>query len=218
MQKSTARHKIVHEVSARPHPIRRVVLKVEMRHTLGWRKAPIRNIAGKSRMFIAEQDFPDDRMNSIRTDDDIAVDGGSIVENRPRAIFSLNHVNAAATGVDPVRRQRITQDRQQIRAVEMVVWRTECIFGRVPQILARQDSTVIPAPDFEMRRSNCAGAQGVSETIAMQEAGYIRTHLNAGTYLRLACYLLVDVYVASGPDKGESGRCTTNSTAYHRDP
>src|SRR6202048_3179166 len=57
IQKSTARHKIVHEVSARPDPSRRVVLKFEMRHTLGWREAPIRNIAGKSRMFIAEQVF-----------------------------------------------------------------------------------------------------------------------------------------------------------------
>jgi hypothetical protein len=120
--------------------------------------------------------------------------------------------------VDPVRRQRIAQNRQQIRAVEVVIRRTERIFGRVPELLARQDPTVIPAPDFGMRRSNCASAQRVSETIAMQEAGCVRTNLNAGAYLRLACHLLVEVYVASGSYQGKSGRGTTDSTAYHGVP
>src|ERR1700682_3043026 len=108
-----------------------------MGQTIGWRETPIGDISGKSRMFIAEQNFPDDRMNSIRPDDDIAVDRGSIFKNRPRAILGLNHVNAAATEVNAVRRQRITQDRQQVRAVKMVVWRTEYLFGYVPQLLAR---------------------------------------------------------------------------------
>jgi hypothetical protein len=156
-------------------------------------------------------------MNSVRTDDDVTVDGGSIVEDRPRAILGLNHVNTAATRVSPARRQRITQDRQQVRAVKMVVWRTECLFGYVPQLLARQNSTVIPASDFNMPGFDRASAQGVSETIAMQEAGCVRTHLNPGAYLGLACDLLADVHVASGTCQGKSGRGTSNSTAHHRD-
>jgi hypothetical protein len=63
-----------------------------------------------------------------------------------------------------------------------------------------------------------AGAQGVSETIAMQQAGCVRTDLNAGADLRLACDLLVDVYVASGSYQGKRRRRTTNSATYHRDP
>src|SRR5436309_15046900 len=117
--------------------------KVEMRQTIGWRETPIGDISGKPRALIAKQNLADDRVNSICTDNDVAVDGGSVLEDCPRAIVGLNHVDAAATGVNPIHRQRITQGRQQVRAVEMVIWRAEYFFGYVPQLLARQDSTVI---------------------------------------------------------------------------
>src|SRR6202051_451007 len=119
-----------------------------MRQTIGWRETPIGDISRKSRALIPKQNLANRRVNSVRTDDGVAVDGGSIVEDRPRAILGLNHVDAAATGMDPVRRQRIAQDRQQVRTVKMVVRRTKFLFGYVPQLLARQNSTVIPASDF----------------------------------------------------------------------
>jgi len=111
IQKAAAGHKIMHEMSAGTHPVRRVVPKVEMRHPIGWREAAIGHIAGKSRMFITEQDFSDHRVNSICADDDVAVDDGSVVKDGPRAIFGLNRVDATATCVDPICRQRIDQDR-----------------------------------------------------------------------------------------------------------
>src|ERR1700687_2510465 len=198
IQEPAAGDEVMHEVSARPHPVGGDVCEIEMGQSIGGREPAIGDIAGKSRALVAEQVSSDHRMNAIRTDRHVAVDDGAVVEDRPGGTLRLNDLNAAAPAMNPLRRQRRCQDRQKISAMEVVIRRTVGIFNGIPELLPSQNPAIVPAPNLDMRRFDRDAAQRVSKTIAMQEPRGTGAEVNAGPHLGLVSNLLIDVDVATG--------------------
>jgi hypothetical protein len=130
------------------------------------------------------------------------------------AIAMIHQVCEAMREMGTVRWDRIRQSAMQITTVKGIVRCTESLLDCFAQRGAEQNTTIIPAPLVETGWLNAFPPEFVGNPQPMQNAGRIRTNIDAGAYFAERSRLFIDLHVKSRAQRrrcrGEASDASTN--------
>src|SRR5262249_39999740 len=149
----------------------------------------------------SDNDVPNGGMNSVGTNDRIALDAGSIRKCQDNLPSVLIEPDQLLIQMDNVSRERGKQSVMQIGTMHTQVWSAEKAVGhrQLPHDLSRISFTVQMGVWLK-----CCAAKPLLHTDAAQDLHGIRHHLNACTDSGELVSLFVDLHVDA--DLAQCGR------------
>src|SRR6266702_2311493 len=204
------------EVSPRPHPVRDIERKAEMRDPFGRCEPPIRDLPREPWLFLAEQAFANLGVDSVGPDEEIATLGRAILEAGGHAYFVLLDIDQTSSKLDLLATECIRQKGDEVSSVEMVVGRSVTVLDRIAQFFAPQDTTILPAAKDDRRGANGGPRHRIAEPITAQQPGDVGADLNARTDLALRQRLLEQGHVEAGPTQCDGSRRAADTGADHQ--
>src|SRR5882757_2233940 len=204
------------KVATRPHPVRDIARKTEMRDAFGGREPPVGDLPREPRLFLAEQAFANQGVDSVGSDQEIAALGRAILEAGGHAAFVLLDIEQASSKLDLLATERIRQKSDQVSPVEMVVGRPVTVLDRVTQFFAPQDTAVLPATKHDRGRANGGPRHRLAKAVAGQQPGGVGADLNARANLALRYRLLEQGNVEAGPTQRDGSGRAADTGADHQ--
>ena len=156
-------------------------------------------------------------MDAVGADQHIGFDARAVFEPGLGAVAAIGEPDEAVAEMHPLGRETRGDDRQQIGAVDRQVRRAVELFAERIERGALQGSPVLPAALVAADRAHALAVEPLAEAEPVEDAGRIRSHVDAAADFGQLRRLLVDIDREAGPSQRHSGAEPADAAADHRD-
>jgi hypothetical protein len=204
-------------MSARPQPVVRRHLDIEISDASGRHQPPPRYAPGEARLFGPKDDAAYATMNTVGTDHQISFGRRTIVEAHRHPVAALLQADQPVADMQSSRRQGVSQQVSQVSAAKVIVGRAELCLDRGTERRPLQGSAIVPAPLMHREGAHADGVHCRIKPELSQQPGGVGADLDAGPNFDDARRLLIDVDIEPDLQKVQRGGESADASADHSD-
>jgi hypothetical protein len=172
-----------------------------MRQTIGAHETAVRSAAHETGFLRAKHNPTYGGMDTVGTHQCIDRDPPAILELGVDVSAVIGARHEAMSEMDVRRRQRLREDRHEVRAMNLVMRCAEGSLHDLREWRAKKRSSVVPASLMYGQRLHACACERLSEACSMQNARRIGADLDSGADLSEDGRLLVHVSIDPCPQE-----------------